>query len=331
MISLIDKFYPQCLSPQGLPNHNPIAEWTYRSMVSRDDCPHLLTPEIEIKRAALETKYGKNSSFIRSMIYGEFIAGEDDNRIYEERHIELMRAAMRGENTPIKGDVRFAGDIAGGGDKTVLMGRAGSEVITIRTETCGNEIEMADAWYRLLRALEIPAPQFCVDGMGMGGTVAHYMESKLGYWGIVRFMTGNLPHDDLAFKDRYTELHWVLRELLEFRVLKLPFCQQLLQDMRDRRYVSDALDKVRTETKQGKLGHRARTGRSPDYLDTLIYLLADFPMAELRGMKQSDEAAKDKKAKFKRWEEVDPETTEDGVFGGLPKLDELNFERTAKI
>lgn len=281
MISLVEFHYPSSLAPDNLRNYSPNALWKHRMMVRRDDCPHLLTKENEKNRKAMEEKFGKYSAFIRSMIYGEFVANEEGDAIFEDRHIELMKRAMRGENRVVKGDIRAAGDVSGGGDKAPLMVREGSEVALIVQVDHSNEIDLGDKWHRILHTLDIQPSQFTIDGGGIGASVAHYMEMKLEYWGCNRFMANNAPLDNIAFKDRYTELHWVLRELLEFCVLKLPFNQDLLQQMRDRRYVLLDGDKIKTEPKKA---HKARCeGKSPDELDTLIYLLSDFPINELRG------------------------------------------------
>lgn len=275
--------YPDCLNPKSLPNYSDgEVMWTYRQIVRRDDCPHLLTPENEKNRRAMEREYGVNSSFIRSMIYGEFVASEDDNVIFEPMHIEQARRAMRGEFRPFPGDQRFAGDVSEGGDKMVFGAREGSNIVWLKGDDFTDSLDCSDAWVKRLTALGASPHQFTMDAQGAGKTTATYMETRLGFWGIHRFGHNNLPHEKLAFADRYTELHWNLREILELEAIALPDCMELIRDMRERRFVSmPASGKIKAEPKKA---HRHRcNGRSPDYLDTLIYLLYDFQMAEVRG------------------------------------------------
>lgn len=322
MIDISKIRWPECLAPDGMANYDPNKLFTYRRIVSRDDCPHLLTEPFQVRRRAMEEKYGRNSAWIRSMIYGEFIASDSEDAIFEERHINLMRRAMRGEFKPVDGDVRFAGDVSGGGDKMVIMGRQGSEIVLIKADDGQNEIAMADLWHRMLHHLGVTPSQFCVDGGGIGATVANYMEMKLDYYGIVRFMANKGPLDDVAYKDRYTELHWVVRELLEYEVLKLPFCQGLLDDMRQRRYIVMDGDKIKTEPKDK---HRKRLGKSPDYLDTLIYLLADFPINELRGAapaQQLRRSTEDELTKMEREALFGVKAT-GGAYSDLPEMPSL--------
>ena len=324
---MIDLIRERCaeadwMKPAGMNNYDPDKLWTWRRIVSRDDCPHLLTEPMQVKRRAMEEKYGRNSAFIRSMVYGEFVSSGSDDAIFEDRHISLMLRAMRGEFRPVNGDIRFSGDVSGGGDKMVLMGRQGSEVVMIHVEDGHNEIEMADHWHRILLRLDVQPSQFVVDGGGIGATVAKYMEVRLDYWGIVRFMANKGPHDDVAFKDRYTELHWVVRELLENEVLKVPFCQGLLDDMRQRRYVVMDGDKIKAEPKKD---HRKRTGRSPDHLDTLVYLLADFPIEEIRGKQATAQIKRDGADELTAMERDALAAVElkGGAFDGLPTCPDL--------
>lgn len=327
----IDAAYPDILLPTGLPNYNIDAAWQYRDMVPRSRCPHLMTEDAQRRLRAEEEKYGYNHPTIRAKRECSFSVSEDSNLIFERRHIEAMLRAMRGENKTVGGDVRFSCDVGGdaGSDDTVMMGRIGSEIVFIRDRwEAINEVQRAQEHTNLLRALRIEPHQLWIDGGGIGATVAKIMEFTHGYWGITRFMANNAAQDDTAYRDRYTELHWMLRELLEMDVLKLPYCAKLLRDMRERLFV-EVDDRVKTQPKAGNGSntHRAKYGHSPNHLDALIYVLADFPIDSIRAVKQQPEAAK--VAQAVRDYDIERQrdaTIRDGIFGGLPVLDALNIK-----
>lgn len=314
--------YPTVNSPQKMANYDDgEVSWNYRCIVKRDDCPHLLTPENEKKRRAAEKEYGINSAFIRSMIYGEFVASEDSNVIFDAIHIELANRSMRGEFKPWPGEVRFAGDVSEGIDRAVFGVREGSDVLKLDAELSQSSLDVADKWVAWLKALGAQPSQFIIDGGGIGKTVGNYMESRLDYWGIRRFSSNNGPHEKKAFYDRYTELHWILRELLELEAIRLPFSKDLLNEMRDRRYVVMGDDmRVKCEPKRE---HKKRcNNRSPDHLDTLIYLLHDFPINEVRGKAQEVAAkarsADDDMSEWERSMQREATTAGGGAFADLP-------------
>lgn len=316
--------YASATSAKGMPNFDDVGDvmWTYRRMVKRSDCPHLMDAQNEKKRRALEKEYGMNSALVRSMIYGEFVAAEESDAVFDPIHHELCLRAMRGEFTPHPGEQRFAGDVSAGGDRMVFGVREGGDVLRLKAEPVASELDIADRWVKWLKALGANPHQFTIDGGGIGKTVGNYMEARLDFWGITRFGYNNAPHEKIAFADRYTELHWILREMLELQCLRLPHCKELLSDMRDRRYVLMNGDKVKCEPKKS---HRKRcNGKSPDHLDTLIYLIHDFPIHEVRGKMQQMQAkvrnADDELTPFEREMQQQAGDGPQGAFGGLPAM-----------
>jgi len=263
-------------------HHFPGEFWTYRRKLGSDVCPHLNSPLKKRERENIRKKYGSNSPFVKSMLEGEFQASSEGNMIYQDSDTNLMKESMAqsGDFTPTHGDIRAAGDISGGGDKQVLMIRCGTEILMIDSHECATDIEQAEYWVTMLKQLGIAPHQFTVDGGGIGSTVANYMELRLNYQGINRFMANNGPSFDFQFQDRYTELHWAIKDLLSYHALVVPWCPELVTQMRDRRYVEMAGDeKLKTEPKKDG---RKRHGYSPDYLDTIVYLFNDFPIDAFR-------------------------------------------------
>lgn len=249
--------------------------FTYRRMVSWDDCPHLQTGNKQIERNNLIKKYGLNSAFVRSMIFGQFQRAADYNPIYTENDLALMRKAMLRDFRPVGNDIQAAGDISGGGDEQILLVRIGTEIVLQDYRQCADELDQADYWVTLLKELGIPPHRFAVDGGGLGATVANYMERRLGYSGIQRCQANTGPTYKFEFRDKYTEVHFFLKELLSANVLKFKqYDDVLLKQMRARRWIEmEAGEKIKTEPKPA---HRRREKSSPDRLDTLVYLFYNF-------------------------------------------------------
>jgi len=107
------------------------------------------------------------------------------------------------------------------------------------------------------------------------------MEMRLGYMGVNRFMANNSPTFDYQYQDKYTEIHFWIKELLSLGAIKIRWNQNLIDQCRVRKYVVMSKDsKLKTQPKEQ---HRADNGgKSPDELDTLIYTFADLQMDAIR-------------------------------------------------
>lgn len=255
--------------------------FTYRRIVTWEETPHLLTPAKKRERENIIKKYGKDSAFVRSMLFGLATDGDVESPIFSEEEVTLMRKAMAGEFTPIPGDTRAAADVSGTGqsDPMVLGLRNGTEVLYMHEHRGMDDIGQAEYIVRFCKELRLSPFQCCIDGMGIGASVANRMEQTLNFAGINRFLSNNAPTFNFQFADRYTELHWVIKDLLSYQVLKIPWCQELLRDMRERQYYMMPTGKIKTEPKPK---HRKRTGHSPDFLDLMIYLFNDIQIARIR-------------------------------------------------
>lgn len=265
---------------------NGTCMYTYRRIIDWDQCPHLQTEDKLIERQGLIKKYGINSAFIQSMLFGKFQRAEDYSLIYTDEDINRMRVAMSGKNNPIGKDVFAASDTSGGGDAQPLMVRIGTDVVYAEKALVGmTGIEHAEHLVARLETLNIPPWDFIIDGGGIGAEVANYMETRLGYSGIKRAQANVGPKFKFEYRDKYTETHFLLKELLTAGVLRLPWNDALLKQMRSRRFVEmESGLKIKTESKKE---HRKREHSSPDDLDTLIYLFYDFDWSTLDVIKQS--------------------------------------------
>lgn len=251
-------------------------------MINLDDCPHLHTDEKLQERKNIIKKFGPRSAYVKSMLEGQFQAEDDDNPIFTELHVELMKKAMHGDNKPHPGDIRAAGDVSGGGDSYPLLVRDGLDFMWVPLPEVTTDIEVAEVWVKALRELQIEPWQFWLDGGGIGATVANYMETRLDYPGINRFQANRNPTYDFQFFDFYTEIHWWLRELLSYECMRIQYNHALLTQMRRRLFVEMPEEKIKTQPKGGKGGYRAKWRSSPDELDCMIYCLADFNMDSVR-------------------------------------------------
>jgi len=288
---MIDKRKYEELGPLPFPeNHykvNPLHHfdkeyWTYRRIVSWEQCPHLHTPEKKQERQNIEKRYGRNSPYVQSMLYGTFSPSGEGNLIFQPEDVEGLKQSMSGHSTfkPIPGDTRAAGDASQGGDDMILAVRNGTEILHIDEHQENRTMAQAEYWVRRLQYLNIAPWQFTIDGVGVGKDIADVMEDHFGYRGIKRFMSNNKPLRDYAYYDRYTEILFASRELIRQKVLKCIWNELLIRDCRDRCYVEMDKERIKAEPKPQ---HRKRLKYSPDRLDTvLIYLFNDFDFGMLR-------------------------------------------------
>lgn len=283
-----DVFTRQCSSilAPDLIHSFPGEYWTYRRVIDWLDIPHLQTPARIQERKNIEKKFGKKSAFVRSTLYGIGSEGAAENRIFAEEEVEAMRKAMT-PNSEFKahpGETRSAADVSGtaDGDPMVLGVRNGTEVLYIEEKSGLDDVGQAEYLNAFNRSLELAPYQFIIDAGGIGAAVGNRIEQTLKYHGITRFQANHDPTFDYQFFDRYTELHWVIKELLSYKAFVCPWCPNLLRDMRERRYVEMSGAGGGRIKMEDKRAHRKRVGHSPDCLDMLVYLFSDFPMNRIR-------------------------------------------------
>ena len=293
------KKYDKILVPD--PIHSfPGEYFTYRRIVTWKETPHLLTPAKKLERENIIKKYGINSAFVRSMLLGLATDGDVEQPIFNEEDLILMRKAMAGEFKSVLGETRAAADVSGTGesDPMVLGLRHGTNVLYLQEHKGMNDIAQAEYLVQFCKGLQIAPFQLCVDGMGIGASVINRMEQTLGFYGVNRFLSNNKPIFNFQFADRYTELHWVIKDLLSYEVLNVPWVPELLRDMRERQYYMMPTGKIKTEPKPS---HRKRTGHSPDFLDEFIYLFADIQIARIRRGESLKRVAMPKNTENQPW------------------------------
>ncbi len=248
--------------------------FTYRRQVNWDDCPHLQSEDNLIERQNQINRFGRNSAYIKSMLFGEFQRAEDDNLVYTDEDIELMRSAMKGRFEPIGMDMAAASDTSDGGDAQPFMVRIGTNVaISEKPEVGMQGDDHARHLAERLHELKINPWDFTIDGGGVGAIVANLMEKQFDCMGIKRAQANTGPRFKFEYRDKYTEAHFLLRELLAAKVLKIPWSDALLKQMQSRQFSPMVGGRIKMEDKPA---HRKRHRSSPDELDTLVYLFYDF-------------------------------------------------------
>ena len=247
--------------------------WTYRRRIADTECPHLQTKEKLDLKEALIKKFGANSSYIKSKYGGEFKRPTDENYVFKDYVIELVRKAM-GENVKtISGEKLASLDFSGGGDEQVYGMVDGNEV---KMESFREEdtAKLAAIFVEKLEKDKVLPHNVNADNGGLGLAVIDNMES-MDYRGINRYMNNQNSISSGEYSDRITEDHYRFIEFLQKYPIKLPNDPILLKQIRQRRFVLDDHRKVKLELKKM---HRSRTGESPDRLDALIMLFANWSM-----------------------------------------------------
>jgi len=247
--------------------------FSYRRMVAWNDCPHLLTPDNLAFRKALIKKYGPDSSFIRSFLDGRFQRDTDENFVFQEFDLDLLAKTMnRQDIKPIHGRMRGAGDFSGGGDKQVLRIANGTEEVLRDEQNTSDTDWLAKHWVKLLKENGVEPPDFYGDSGGLGKPIIDNMES-LDYRGVHRYMNNQLPRNEREFKDRITEDHYTFKVFLKSAPVVLLRDTVLMKQARQRRFTMTSHNQIKLEDKKAQ---KQRTGESPDHLETLIMLFADF-------------------------------------------------------
>lgn len=280
-----DKKIDEVLIPEPL--HSFTGEYfTYRRIITwiKTEAPHLFTPLKERERKNIEKKFGTKSAYVQSMLYGMASDGSGENSVFSDDNVTAMRKAMTpdSDNKVEHGDTRSAADVSGTttGDAMVFGVRNGTEILLIEEHDNMDDIAQAKYLTDVNTKLGLLPYQFTIDGGGVGASIGNIMEQTHDFAGINRFQYQNDPMFDFQFNDRYSEMHWIIKDLLIYQVLKVPWCPELLKDMRERRYIEMSKNgKIKIEDKKA---HRKRTGHSPDHLDMIIYLFSDFPIEMIR-------------------------------------------------
>lgn len=260
-----------------------------RMQIGWDDCPHLHSEANKLERVALLQDLGRDDAFIRSYLFGEVGVQGQQDRVFGPEDVAAAKLAMRAHDDPelsdtipfigTKGEYRAASDVSGGGDKQILMIAEGNRMVFSQEWNEPNNVRMAVIHLELVRQFGIPPHRWYVDGGGgYGDSFCDALElpessGGLGFPGVVRYLNNNVSRMPDRYRDRITQDHAHLKKLLVTIPMVLIPNDALLLQMRRRRWAKDDSNRYKLEQKK-LLRHRGE--QSPDDLDTLVMLFADW-------------------------------------------------------
>ena len=248
--------------------------WTAQFKITWNECPHLHTPEKEALKEALIAKFGADSSYIKSSLFGEVGRDSDPNRVFLGRDLDAIRTAMNKTREHIPGKLRAALDFSGGGDEQCLGICNGNKVVVWQQFKEPDTARLAKMFVDKLNEYCV-APCDCIgDNGGLGLAVMDGMEA-LGYRGIGRYMSNQEPINANEYADRISEDHYRFKEFVHKHSIILPDDPLLFRQMSQRKWFNNDHNKIKLELKKI---HRSRTGESPDRLDTIIQLFSEWEM-----------------------------------------------------
>lgn len=251
--------------------------WTYRRMISWEECPHLHTPEELDYRKALIEWHGENSAFVRSMLNGEFSREQDAQFVFTEKDLLYLRLAMaryeNGEKGQKYSTVRAGGDVSAGGDEQIIYARHGLHVFKPWIGQDEDTHNASAKWVKFLRGHAVKPFDAYFDAGGVGKPIINSMEEAWGYRGIHRYYNHQQPTLRSEYKNKITEDHFKFKRILRTYPLVIPHDNTLLDQAKKRRFDFDELNRAWLEK---KAMHISREKSSPDRLEALIMSFSDF-------------------------------------------------------
>ena len=251
--------------------------WGLRMMVSAAGCAHLLTEEKLKESEAVKLQMGEGHKLYRSMVMGQFTAGDGDTKLYTGRDIEAVIRAMGRKATKdaLAGEAHGAFDVSptGSGDEKIIYINKGKVVLPAYTTQMDDNVEVARWAVEIMKANGVEPRNCHVDNGGAGKVVIDMMEGVFGYRGIDRYMNNSAARFSADFYDRAAEDAFGVKQLFHEVDLVLPNDQRLLEDMKTRQTMEMGdHKKVKLQRKQDH--RRDNGGKSPDRLDTLTMCLS---------------------------------------------------------
>ena len=235
--------------------------------------PHLYENESVRKKKEYEIKKrGKTDPFICSNLLAEFFRG-GSYMVFDDNDLQKASEAMNGIRPKMNGYRCAYCDLSSGGDELTFGVRDGNYVYPLTTWHHDGTVapeDTAKRYINLFKRYKLRPREIAADSGGSGKEIVNQIH-KMG-WPIRRVTYNYAPRDKKAFVDRYTELHWELKSILQTSNIILPKDSELLKQMRIRRYIRRNSDENRVKTEPKEDARKKRTEKSPDRLDTIVYL-----------------------------------------------------------
>jgi hypothetical protein len=228
--------------------------------VGLNDCPHISKERI---RDVIET-YGETAPFVRSTIYGEFMA-EDESQPMAVSYEKLMEVI----NSPpparlAKHEYCAFCDFAAGGDENVLAIRCGNSLLELIGFRDRDTMAAVGRFIIEFRKHALRPAQIWGDAGGLGHVMCDALRDS--GWPINRFEFGAKPRQDNLFKNRATEIWMHLSKLIDRREIILFHDNALIAQLTSRKTFYDMRGRLRLESKDDL---RSRGIKSPDRADAV--------------------------------------------------------------
>jgi hypothetical protein len=308
--------------------------WGLRVMVSVEGCAHLLTEEKLKESEAVKAQMGEAHRLYRSMVLGQFTAGDGNDKLYGERDIQAVIKAMHREATPamMEGEAHAGFDVSptGAGDPKIIYVAKGKVVLPAFSSTEDDGFKVAKWAVDIFRAHGV-APRNCrVDSGGAGKTFVDILEGAFGYYGIDRYYNNATSRYSADFYDRFTEDSHSVRQLFHEVDMVLPNDLKLLDEMKTRRVLNNYDEHGRVKMQKKKDHRKENSGVSPDRLDALTMCLAgrvSHGISRFAKEKKKEDAAYDEKkmrsTHFSEKKLQDENARRAGMFSWGNKADRL--------
>lgn len=323
-------FYEACMNSSGL--WTTKQEWNgqeYRLAgagggIDWRQCPHLLVGNTYKRKLALIERYGENSLEVMSILLAKFYrAGQ--HLVFNGAEIQLLRKAMSGMIPVVRGRKKGFCDFSGGGDEMVFGYRDGNYVPPMVGWRVKDEAPSATA-DRFIAAFKQAgftperAGDIAGDNGGLGAGIISQIHAK--GWKIVRVNPNTGARAKADFVDRYSEMHWDFKRLVENGLLSIEHDELLLEQATRRRYIKQNSDngRIRVEPKKKAKERSKSREHSPDRLDVIVHLCADVESTFLderrREVQRRLRTGSSEEFLKELREEMQSDSGNDGTMGG---------------
>lgn len=254
-------------------------------------CKHLQVGSVYKDKLALIEQFGENSLEVMSILLARFYRS-GQHLIFNSAEIQSLRRAMSGTIQVMRGKKRGFCDFSGGGDEMVFGYRDGNYVPRMTGWRVADEAPSATA-DRFIAAFKaagfIPenAQDIGGDNGGLGAGIISQLHAK--GWRISRVNPNVTARNKADFVDRYSEMHWDLKHLLEQGAVSMEHDEVILEQATRRRYLRRNVDdgRIRAEPKKKAKERSKAREPSPDRLDTLVHLVADLDVDVIQRHRQN--------------------------------------------
>tara|TARA_B100000427_G_scaffold124386_2_gene103509 strand:- start:2564 stop:3973 length:1410 start_codon:yes stop_codon:yes gene_type:complete len=256
-------------------HHKLKGSWqTYH--ISAYDSPRVSEDFVE----EMKERYGEGSAAFSVRVLGNFAEADDDTII----PLELIEAAVAREVEVDKTvrDVYWALDVARhGNDSSVLVKRRGNVITEIKS---WQRLDLMELTGRVQAEFDTTEPEqrpveVYVDAIGLGYGVLDAL-NNIGRMSAVGINVAESPSQKETYLNLRSELWFKFKGWLEERMCSLPRNEQMIADLVSVKYKFVASGRIQVESKEQI---KKRIGRSPDYADALVLLMAGDAIASRAG------------------------------------------------